>query len=87
MISRIQRRDIAAPRAALQAATPATGDREQTHTRSEQDDTFAPLVLNYRAATLPTGSLRAQLDAGSPINQTKLGLCGRHFVPLYWRFC
>jgi hypothetical protein len=26
--------------------------------------------------------------AGSPINQTKLGLyVGRHFVPLYWRFC
>ena len=29
MIGRIQRRDIAAPGAALQAATPAMGDREQ----------------------------------------------------------
>jgi len=46
-----------------------------------------PLVLSYRAAILSTGSLRAQLDAGSPITQTKLGLCGRHFVPFYWRFC
>jgi hypothetical protein len=87
VIGRIQRRDIAAPGAALQAATPATGEREQLHTRSEQHATpFAPLVLSYRVATLSTDSLRAQLDAGSPVKQTKLGLCARsfvrHFVPV-----
>jgi hypothetical protein len=83
VIGRIQRRDIAAPGAALQAATPAT----DSHPIRTTDNAFAALVLSYRAATLSTGCLRAPSDAGSPINQTKLGLCVRHFVPLYWCFC